>query len=294
LQFSCQRVTIPPAPPTRDTVIGHRYDDADIIPDAPGGWAGTPSAGGASEWLSYVSGLLHPPELDFPVGGDFYTAVDWTGAIIPELVSGTPTATIIGVPKDVDRRDTPSDEEQLLNVVVDINGEVVDTESPFYVPGITQAGIRYMEGQATTVPATDEGEDMGWYTDIDEEWFGGMLPGGAQPTFPGWGGGATPGFGGPGQPNIPSPTIPPNGNGGGGGVTPVPGLGNACFTEDPYKGCVYKRVCGVWKWVKQKRRRRKQLFTPRDAAQMSSLMGSLPAGAAGVSIAKTWIAAHPS
>ncbi len=48
--------------------------------------------------------------------------------------------------------------------------------------------------------------------------------------------------------------------------TPMPGNlppTNAC-DDDPMKGYVYKKVCGVWKWVKPKRRRRKVLLTESD------------------------------
>ncbi len=242
-------------------------------------------------WLATVRGWLTP---DFSVGR-WYPPVDWTPAIIPELVSGTSVAETLGVPTQIDRRDTPSDQGELL-LVIDANGEQVDTSSPFYVEGISQAGIRYMESQTPTtspvVGSDSQEEGMGWYTDLDEA-LGGWLPGGAPNTtgMPTWGDiGAWPTQGFDESPN----GAPPNGGGPSPGPSAPPAMAGGCPIEDPYKGCVYKRVCGQWRWVKQKRRRRKQLFTPRDAAQMSSLMGSLPAGAPGVQIAKTWIASHPS
>ncbi len=282
--------------------MSHYYDEGREFSDIPGG-VGTPvgSVDGAYEWFNWIQSVLFPPEPEFPVGRT-YLAVDWTGAVIPELVSGTSTASIFEVPENVDRRDVPSDEEELLMPaaddprwgtvttaptserrvsVIDVNGQIVDTLSPYYTPGISQAGIDYME----------RGEDMGWYSDLDETFFGGMLPGGAPPT----GGAAVPTW----PDAIPYDAFNANGVNGN-GVAPSPGPGappamaGGCPIEDPYKGCVYKRVCGEWRWVKQKRRRRKQLFTQRDAQQMSSLLGSLPTGAAGVAIAKTWIASHPS
>ncbi len=80
--------------------------------------------------------------------------------------------------------------------------------------------------------------------------------------------------------------------GGGGMVPPPPPSYGAmgCDPVDPYKGYVLKRHCGQWRWIKKKHRRRKQLFTQRDASQLSSLIGI-----AGKSvITKTWIASHPS
>ncbi len=48
----------------------------------------------------------------------------------------------------------------------------------------------------------------------------------------------------------------------GGILPPVGGGGGSC--DDPSKGWVYKKVCGQYKWVKPKRRRRKVLLTESD------------------------------
>jgi len=57
-----------------------------------------------------------------------------------------------------------------------------------------------------------------------------------------------------------------------------------CGTASP----VYKKVCGAYKWVFPKRRRRKQLLTNSDAAGLAKLKGL-------VGVGKTmdcWIATH--
>ena len=58
----------------------------------------------------------------------------------------------------------------------------------------------------------------------------------------------------------------------------------------PYTGPqpVYKKVCGVYKWVYPKRRRRKALVTKQDIAGLSQLKGVLGQGKA----METWIATH--
>jgi len=62
----------------------------------------------------------------------------------------------------------------------------------------------------------------------------------------------------------------------------------ACGTEDPMKGYVLKKVCGQWRWVKQKRRRRKQLVTNGDAKGLATLKGIVGVG----KTMDTWIATH--
>ncbi len=255
-----------------------------------------------SSFLEWVRSMLHTAEPDLPMG-EVYNAVGWTPAIIPELVSGVTVAETLGVPGTIDRRDVPSNEEFLslmpdpndprwgtvtystrserVQPVIDQNGEVVDTLSPFYIPGVSQAGIRYMED--------NEGEeDMGWYTDLDEKWFGGMLPGGAPPTgggyIPTWpDAGFGPDFEPTYDPGLPAPTIPSS------PAMPSTMAGPGCGpAEDPMKGCVLKKVCGQWRWVKQKRRRRKQLVTKSDAQGLAVLKGLVGVG----KTMDTWIATH--
>lgn len=258
-----------------------------------GGWYGNWSMpqvtfrmpGGGIGWF--------PSVFNFPVGPT-YNPVDWTGGIIPELVSGTTVAATLGVPGEIDRRDTPSYQEELL-VWSEVSPGLYTVEGfgGTFTAAQMMGNFQIDVGSPTGgFVASDTEESMGWYSDLDEQFFGGMLPGGAEPGTGGFAGMPGYGFGGPATvgPGGAAPTPTPAAN----GAPMPPQLMAGCAVDDPWKGCVYKRVCGQWRWVKQKRRRRRQLFTQRDAAQMSSLMGSLPPGAPGVSIAKTWIATHPS
>jgi len=51
---------------------------------------------------------------------------------------------------------------------------------------------------------------------------------------------------------------------------------------------VYKKVCGSYRWVYPKRRRRKQLLTNSDAAGLAKLKGLVGVG----KTMDTWIATH--
>lgn len=53
---------------------------------------------------------------------------------------------------------------------------------------------------------------------------------------------------------------------------------------------VYKKVCGAYRWVYPKRRRRKQLLTKSDAAGLAQLKGIVGVG----KTMSSWIATHPS
>lgn len=58
--------------------------------------------------------------------------------------------------------------------------------------------------------------------------------------------------------------------------------------DDPMRGMVYKKVCGSFKWVKQKRRRRKRLASQCDLKDLAALKGVLGGGKA----FEVWIATH--
>jgi len=75
----------------------------------------------------------------------------------------------------------------------------------------------------------------------------------------------------------PGPPAPPNGG--------FMGNGN-CDGPSP----VWKKVCGAYKWVYPKRRRRKQLLTKTDATGLAQLKGIVGSG----KVMETWIATHPS
>ncbi len=72
------------------------------------------------------------------------------------------------------------------------------------------------------------------------------------------------------------PPGPPPPNGGGGPCGP------------PGPSPVWKKVCGEYKWVYPKRRRRKQLLTQSDAKGLSQLKGIVGAG----KTMEVWIATH--
>jgi len=71
------------------------------------------------------------------------------------------------------------------------------------------------------------------------------------------------------------------------GPPPPPG-GNGMNCDGPQP--VWKKVCGVYKWVYPKRRRRRQLLTRTDAAGLAQLKGIVGVG----KTMDTWIATHPS
>jgi len=93
--------------------------------------------------------------------------------------------------------------------------------------------------------------------------------------------------------------VPGTGVIGGGGVVPVGPVDDIMSGELPFvdvipnqpAGCgnpVYKKVCGSYRWVFPRRRRRKQLVTKSDAAGLATLKGILGNGKA----MDTWIATH--
>lgn len=75
-----------------------------------------------------------------------------------------------------------------------------------------------------------------------------------------------------------------------GGVFDLPGgdiVSNPPVTAHG-PSAVYKKVCGRYKWVIPKRRRRKQLVTKSDAAGLAVLKGIVGNGV----VMQTWIATH--
>lgn len=64
------------------------------------------------------------------------------------------------------------------------------------------------------------------------------------------------------------------------------------ISEPPQVACgpqpVYKKVCGAYRWVIPKKRRRKQLLTNSDAAGLAKLKGLVGVG----KTMDTWIATH--
>lgn len=139
---------------------------------------------------------------------------------------------------------------------------------------------------------SDHGDFWGGVIDVGVGWLGDWL--GTTDGAPGFNfpSSAAPGFGW--STTLPLPANgsvipPPNGNGNGplppGPPPPPPG---GCMNNGPQP--VWKKVCGVYKWVYPKRRRRRQLLTRTDAAGLAQLKGIVGVG----KTMDTWIATHPS
>jgi len=90
-------------------------------------------------------------------------------------------------------------------------------------------------------------------------------------------------------PSIPPPLpdpAPTNGTNGGPPMGPMT-VGNSC-EADPRTQYDMKFICGEWKWVKKRKRRRKRLATSSDIKDLSSLKGVLGGGKS----FDLWIATH--
>jgi len=121
---------------------------------------------------------------------------------------------------------------------------------------------------------------VGWISDVYDVLdasTGGWLPGGVDP------GSSLPGQVYQTLAN-PAPTVqvpstqPPAAPG-----TPGQSMNDGCGGT-----WVYKRHCGQWRWVKQRRRRRKRIATQQDVKDIASIKGVLGGGKA----LETWIATH--
>lgn len=279
-----------------------KRDDQDIIAEDPG--ADTWGIGGG--WGGSISNILNiPRSIQDSIKISMGSGRSW----IPTMVEPSQVVPPLGEPitlepegiilEETDRRDPVPIQAELP--VAGIIGAIYTPgsydpdawmQSPYYKPelGITKAGVEYMHRQDALEPiVADEETDvslLGDIYDVVDASLGGVLPGGVPMQVPtAWGGPV-----GPIYQQAPSSLPVPQAQGGMAPPGLPPATAGTCSPDDPYKGWVYKRVCGQWKWVKKKYRRRKQLFTTRDASQLSSLIGI-----AGKSqIAKTWIASHPS
>ncbi len=144
---------------------------------------------------------------------------------------------------------------------------------------------QYLTGAPLPGPiASEEDSEVGILGDIYDTidtGLGGILPGGVplsgnvfpagQAAFPAVAPGVTTG-----------PVVS-----GGPVAVPIPGTGGpVCATDDPMKGMVYKKVAGQYRWVKQKRSRRRALATKGDLKDLASLKGVLGQGKA----FEVWIA----
>lgn len=278
------------------------------------GFQGQISYGGFSRVIGGYSGYstfgYKPPSwlLDISLGQGWFGTGDrvWTVQELLTLGTGSPDSPEDAFPIEIDLRDKPSDIIELQpdpEEVVDLKEEMAQTVNNWIdYWNLKNAGVEvYMAGteppaattetpsnQPVTIDQTTEGlieteEGMGWFDDpenvygwVDKTFFGGELPGGYVPgtELVGTGGEAPP-PGGPPPGSVYSMADPNNGNGGG-----------ACGVPGPKP--VWKCVCGTYKWVLPKRRRRKSLATKGDLKDLAALKGILGQGKS----FEVWIATH--
>lgn len=223
---------------------------------------------------------------------------------LPIVVPTPPLEPPSDIPAEIDRRDQPPPE------LPDVPPPPPHLMDIWYVTGAeTQAELDMLIAAGKTlVPVEDrwgttapvvlgtvpempigtgiiapEETDVSWISDIYDTVdtaVGGWLPGGV-----------------PVGSSLPVSMYPPTilpvstGGGGGGGLPPpvITGpVGGSCGPNDPSAGMVYKKVCGQYKWVKRKGRRRKQLASKGDIKDLSALIGIFGNGKA----LQTWIATH--
>lgn len=91
----------------------------------------------------------------------------------------------------------------------------------------------------------------------------------------------------PNNPNVTTGFVDPTGMGGPVG-TARPTLPTGAAPQLCGPSPVWKKVCGTYKWVYPKRRRRKQLITQSDAAGLAKLKGIVGQG----KTMEIWIATH--
>jgi len=237
--------------------------------------------------------------------GNGTMAVETAAQILSEVVDDIEEAAAAGVPAPVDLRDTSPTTDQLpepnmFEWVVQANGVYFPTDWIDYYDLIEagyQDGVNvYPPGSVDFSPAPGTGTapgiidttgdtEMGWFDDayywVDENLFGGDLPGGAAPGLPGGGAGTAFFPGGPATGPVPAPgtsVVPTVIN------QPGPGAASCANGASP----VWKKVCGQYKWVYPKRRRRKRLASKGDLADIAALKGILGGGKA----FEVWIATH--
>lgn len=197
-----------------------------------------------------------------PVGeGELPTVVS-TSEGLPELVPEARTQYALPIPPAIDRRDLP----------LQIPPPDEDPIVPFWTGGNLPV---HWGGPQSLMPTEDE--DMGWLTDIYDvvdASLGGVLPGG-----------------------VPFGTVTPTGGAIGVAqhlVAPQPQQQVVMQQQAPAGHCgggpspVYKKVCGEYRWVYPKRRRRKALVTSGDAKGLATLKGIVGVG----KTMDTWIATH--
>lgn len=220
------------------------------------------------------------------------------GISIPPLDAEPTTFPQSPLPPPIDRRDTPLDQTgtpvtpivqrvPLMEVSwqewINNGNPLPDDWNQYPNPAAKAAAMGIVEPVIVDIQDDDMGI-LGDIYDIVDTGVGGWLPGGVPPgsSFPTTG--MPPGFGGPVIQPFPgvTPTTP--------GVPNMPNMpaSPAACGDDPMKGMVYKKVCGVWKWVKVKRRRKGALATKRQIKDLAALKGVVGVG----KTMEVWVATH--
>lgn len=241
-----------------------------------------------------------PPPISMGVGAvPVLPARPSIPTVVPEYEVNRPDS--IGfLPETLDRRDEPQEQEVIpMPVIVDdwneywalkdvginvihVSQQAQVAPSPQLVQPLPQMPTVPIVVPAVPINIPDSGEEgMGWLSDIYDlvdAAAGGVLPGGVPIGSVPITGGVPAVIQHATTPGIPPVTINQP------GVVPM----SAACDNDPMRGMVYKKVCGQYRWVKQKRRRRKALATKSDLQGLASLKGILGNGKA----FEVWIATH--
>lgn len=249
---------------------------------------------GTGNWLGEPGYGWSPPRwiVDLSLGEGWFGRLPNITSMpgVPALVSEANRVTEDAFPLQIDLRDPTPNEIELLPV--EASPVPLTTTDPGYYeeflrlmgyppwgPGLEPIAV--VEPPVAEILTGDD--DMGWISDvydIIDTAAGGLLPGGVPigTSIPGQIFSTAP------LPTVVSPvsTIPP----------PIPPPGGAVMAtgcdDDPMRGYVYKKVCGSYRWVKPKKRRRGALVTKTDLRGLAALKGVLGGGKA----FETWIATH--
>lgn len=223
------------------------------------------------------------------VGVPQIVGVAGPGVLLPEMAPSTTASTTSDIPPAIDRRDQPSNPGGLPLQIVDnwfdyhsLQGQGVAVQHVSQVPAAPATTPVPVIPPPVPGPITtdfeEETDTMGVLSDIYDAVdtsLGGVLPGGV--PF-----GSSP-AGAVYQaltPNAPATSVPQQ-------VIPA---GAAAPGACNHGGAspVYKKVCGEYKWVYPKKRRRKQLVTQSDIKGLAALKGVVGTG----KIMEVWIATH--
>ena len=245
-----------------------------------GGILGRTGGGIFSDWVIGGIARRRPTRINFPVGLPS-VSIPSTGIGVPPMVTNAPTTTPPNIPAPIDRRDQPSQP-----TVIPTTGTtaVRVARDWFEYWQLKNAGIAVSEPtpesrRAGTAPASLQTSPGGPEMDLGTLATDLLRQAGTayiQREF------------GP-QTAMAAPAFLPD-------MIPdidlgVPGPG--VFTPSAPAACggaspVYKKVCGEYKWVQPKRRRRKRLATQGDLKDLAALKGIHGNGKA----FEVWIATH--